>query len=69
MLLRLVLVLSIIPSVIWSCQRNGRHIIMAQERSASDIIQGLKNDFDMNVHFGLRKIGLNRNTSKKFLGY
>ena len=31
---------------------------MAQERSAQDIIQGWKNDFDINVHFGLRKIGL-----------
>lgn len=62
-LLRLALLLSV-PSVIWSCQRNGRHLLMAQERSATDIIQGLKNDFDMNVHFGLRKIGLNRNTSE-----
>ena len=39
------------------CTRGGRGL-MAQERSAQDIIQGWKNDFDINVHFGLRKIGL-----------
>ena len=51
-----------------SCQRTGRHLLMpgAQERSAQEIITGFKNDFDLNVYFGLRKIGINRETGKFF---
>ena len=48
------------------CHRSGRHLIMpvAQERSAQEIMMGFKNDFDMNVHFGLRKMGINRQTGE-----
>ena len=48
------------------CHRSGRHLIMpvAQERSAQEIMMGFKNDFDMNVHFGLRKIGINRQSGE-----
>jgi len=46
------------------CQRTGRHLLMpgAQERSAQEIITSFKNDFDLNVYFGLRKIGISRET-------
>ena len=49
-----------------SCQRTGRHLLMpgAQERSAQEIITSFKNDFDLNVYFGLRKIGISRETGK-----
>ena len=48
------------------CQRTGRHLLMpgAQERSAQEIITSFKNDFDLNVYFGLRKIGISRETGK-----
>ena len=53
----LLFIFIILCSFAKGCTRGGRGL-MAQERSAQDIIQGWKNDFDINVHFGLRKIGL-----------
>ena len=60
----LVLILPII--LVDCCQRTGRHLLMpgAQERSAQEIITSFKNDFDLNVYFGLRKIGISRETGK-----
>ena len=49
--------LCILGVLVQGCNRGGRSLL-AQERSAQDIIQSWKNDFDINVHFGLRKIGL-----------
>jgi len=53
----LVFILSVLSCKAKGCTR-GPRALLAQERSAQDIIQSWKNDFDINVHFGLRKIGL-----------
>ena len=72
--MRLLIIMLLFPFSL-GCQRQGRQLLIAQERSAKDIIQGLKNDFDMNVHFGLRKMGINRRTGnfqfseRSFLGF
>ena len=63
----LVLILPILlGDLVDCCQRTGRHLLMpgAQERSAQEIITSFKNDFDLNVYFGLRKIGISRETGK-----
>ena len=53
----IVFILTLLSCKAKGCARGGR-TLLAQERSAQDIIQSWKNDFDINVHFGLRKIGL-----------
>lgn len=53
-----------------ACHRAGRSLVRGQERSTMEMvgmgmistketIQSFKDDFDLNVHFGLRKIGIN----------
>ena len=39
------------------CRRGGRSLLM-QPRNAQEAILSFKNDFDMNVDFQLRKIGI-----------
>ena len=46
------------------CNRSGRNLLV-EDRSAREIIQSFKNDFDMNVAFGLRKMGINRRSGKE----
>ena len=46
------------------CNRSGRNLLV-EDRSAREIIQSFKNDFDMNVAFGLRKMGINRRSGKR----
>ena len=48
-----------IINVAIGCNRSGRNLLV-EDRSAREIIQRFKNDFDMNVAFGLRKMGINR---------
>jgi hypothetical protein len=52
-------------SVTTGCRRNGRSLL-AQERSATEIFQDFRHDLNMNVDFGLRKIGIN---SKRGMQY
>ena len=47
------------------CNRSGRNLLV-EDRSAREIIQSFKNDFDMNVAFGLRKMGINRRSGKRY---
>ena len=53
------------------CHRGGRSLLItAQERTAraEEILQNLKYDFDLNVHFGLRKIGINPRSGEEPAG-
>ncbi len=49
-------VTSITITQVRGCRRGGRSLLM-QQRSAQEALVNLKNDFDMNLDFNLRKIG------------
>ena len=60
------IVIFVVINLAIGCQRSGRSLI-PQDRSAKEIIQTFRNDFNMNVAFGLRKMGIDRRSGKKTL--
>ena len=57
------ILLFVIVNLAIGCHRSGRNLIV-QDRSAKEIFTSFKNDFDMNVAFGLRKMGIDRRSGK-----
>ena len=60
------ILLFVIVNLAIGCHRSGRNLIV-QDRSAKEIFTSFKNDFDMNVAFGLRKMGIDRRSGKAII--